>query len=171
MKEARRQRERQLVEIVPYRPEHQPAFRRLNVEWITAHWQLEASDLRQLDHPREEILDRGGAILVALYRGAPVGVCALLRSHDPHYDFELAKFAVSPLAQGRGIGLLLGEAAVAEAAKRGARRLFLESNTLLKPALHIYRKLGFRELDTYRPAYARGDIQMELELQTETRNE
>lgn len=171
VKEIRRRREEALVEIVPYRPEHRPAFRRLNAEWITAHWKLESSDLRLLDRPEEEIVGRGGAILVALYDGDPVGVCALLRSHDPHYDFELAKFAVDTRVRGKGIGLMLGRAAVAKAAELGARRLFLESNTLLKPALHIYRKLGFRELETCRPAYSRGDIQMELELSNEIRNE
>ena len=40
-----------------------------------------------------------------------------------------------------------------------------ESNTLLKPAIHTYKKLGFRELAEYHPAYARGDIQMELTLE------
>ena len=47
----------------------------------------------------------------------------------------------------------------------GAKSLFLESNTLLKPAIHTYKKLGFRELAEYHPAYARGDIQMELTLE------
>ena len=40
----------------------------------------------------------------------------------------------------------------------------LESNTLLKPAIHIYKKIGFKELSEYHPAYERGDIQMELTI-------
>jgi transcriptional regulator len=35
---------------------------------------------------------------------------------------------------------------------------------LLKPAIHIYRKIGFKELSEYHPAYERGDIQMELTI-------
>ena len=46
----------------------------------------------------------------------------------------------------------------------GADKLFLESNTRLKPAIALYRKLGFKELPEYHPAYARGDIQMDLDL-------
>lgn len=164
VKEARKARECSEVEIVGYRPEYQPVFRSLNEEWITAHWQMEAHDYEVLDHPQEQILDRGGYIFVGCYRGEPLGVCALCRMDDPVYDFELAKLAVSPRARGKGMGLLLCSAAVEKARELGARKLFLESNTLLKPAIRLYRKLGFRELAEYHPAYARGDIQMELDL-------
>lgn len=164
VKEVRRERERRQIEIIPYEDSHQPLFRALNEAWITTHWRMEEADYKALDHPREYILDRGGEILIARYCGEAVGVCALLKSEDPRYDYELAKYAVSPKAQGHGVGLALGEAAVARAAELGGRRLFLESNTLLKPAIGIYRKLGFRELPEQHPAYARGDIQMELTL-------
>ncbi|MDE5624258.1 MAG: bifunctional helix-turn-helix transcriptional regulator/GNAT family N-acetyltransferase [Alistipes sp.] len=158
----RRERESQEVRIVPYEPCHQPVFRALNVQWITQHWQLEEHDIECLDHPQESILDKGGCIFVALYRGEPVGVCALCRMDDPKYEYELAKLAVSPEVRGKGIGYLLCKAAVDKARSLGARNIFLESNTLLRPAIHTYRKLGFRELAEYHPAYARGDIQMEL---------
>lgn len=161
----KRAREQRSVRIVPYEPCYGLVFRALNEEWITVHWQMEDADHKALDHPQEYILDKGGYIFVALYKEEPVGVCALCRTDDPAYDFELAKYAVSPRVQGLGIGTMLGEAAIAKAAELGAERLFLESNTLLKPAIHIYRKLGFRELPQYRPAYARGDIQMELILE------
>lgn len=164
VREVKRRRERRDIRVVPYESRFQPVFRALNEEWITAHWQLEEADCRVLDHPQEHILDRGGHIFVALYKEEPVGVCALCRMDNPDYDFELAKYAVSPKAQGRGIGTMLCEAAVAKARELGAGRLFLESNTLLGPAIRIYRKLGFRELPEFHTAYARGDIQMELIL-------
>ncbi|MCM1151836.1 MAG: bifunctional helix-turn-helix transcriptional regulator/GNAT family N-acetyltransferase [Alistipes sp.] len=164
VQDAKRAREQRDIRIVAYEPRFRAAFRELNEEWIMAHWQLEEADRKTLEHPQEYILDKGGYIFVALDKEEPVGVCALCRMEDPHYDYELAKYAVSPRAQGRGIGTLLGEAAIAKATALGAARLFLESNTLLRPAIHIYRKLGFRELRDIRPSYARGDIQMELEL-------
>lgn len=162
VREARKTRESHEVQIVPYAPCYQPAFRSLNEQWITQHWQLEEHDIECIDHPQESIIDRGGHIFVALYRGEPVGVCALCKMDDPNYDYELAKLAVSPTAQGKGIGTLLCKAVIDKARELGARNLFLESNTLLKPAIHTYKKLGFRELAEYHPAYARGDIQMEL---------
>lgn len=35
--------------------------------------------------------------------------------NDGRYDFELAKMAISPKAQGKNIGFLLGQAAVSKA--------------------------------------------------------
>ena len=164
VKEIRKARESREVRIVPYESSHRPVFRALNEQWITQHWQLEEHDLECLDRPQESIIDRGGHIFVALYRGEPVGVCALCKTDDPRYDYELAKLAVSPDVRGKGIGYLLCRAAVDKARSLGAKSLFLESNTLLKPAIRTYKKLGFRELAEYHPAYARGDIQMELTL-------
>lgn len=165
VKESRKARESREVKVVAYEPEYHSAFRSLNEEWITAHWQLEEHDIEVLDHPKEQILDRGGYIFVGCYHDEPLGVCALCKMDDPVYDYELAKLAVSPHAQGKGIGLALCRTAIEKAREQGAKKLFLESNTLLKPAIHLYQKLGFRELAEYHPAYARGDIQMELDIQ------
>lgn len=164
VKEARKIREKADVAVIPYEPCHKELFKSLNEDWITRHWQIEPHDLDYLDHPQEYIIDKGGFIFVAIYKGKPVGVCALCKMDDPLYDYELAKLAVSPKAQGKGIGLLLCETAIGKAKELGAKRLFLESNTLLKTAIHIYRKLGFKELSEYHPAYERGDIQMELSI-------
>lgn len=152
------------VRIVPYERKYRPAFRALNERWITSHWQLEAHDLEILDDPQSYVLDKGGFIFVALDESVPVGVCALLRMDDSTYDYELAKLAVDPCAQGKGIGSLLCKAAVARARTLGASKIFLESNTMLASAIRLYRRLGFRELREFHPAYARGDIQMELIL-------
>lgn len=162
VKEARKTREADNIKIISYEPHHQPVFRRLNEQWITQHWQLEEHDIECFDNPKESILDKGGHIFVATYNDEPVGVCALCKMDDPVYEYELAKLAVSPRMQGKGIGYLLCKAVVDKARTLGANNLFLESNTLLKPAIHTYRKLGFRELAEYHPSYARGDIQMEL---------
>ena len=134
-------RESHEVQIVPYAPCYQPAFRSLNEQWITQHWQLEEHDIESVSTVRREsIIDRGGPIFVALYRGEPVGVCALCKMNDPNYDYELAKLAVSPTAQGKGISTLLCKAVIDKARELGAKTLFLESNTLLKPAIHTYKK-------------------------------
>ena len=162
VKEVRRSREMREVRIIPYRPCHRSVFRSLNEQWITQYWQLEEHDIECIDHPQESIIDKGGHIFVATYRDEPVGVCALCRMDDPKYEYELAKLAVSPDVRGKGIGYLLCKAATDKARSLGAKSIFLESNTLLKPAIRTYKKLGFRELDEYHPFYERGDIQMEL---------
>lgn len=164
VREVKKARESKSIAIVPYEPRYQPVFRSLNEEWITAHWQMEKSDYKALDHPQEYILDKGGYIFVALDAGEPVGVCALCKLDDPDYDYELAKLAVSPKAQGKGIGILLGETVIRKAMELGAQKIFLESNTILEPAIHLYRKLGFQELKGHHLSYARGNIQMKLTL-------
>ena len=129
VKETRKMREKEDIAIIPYQPYHNELFKSLNEQWITQHWEVEPHDLELLDHPKECIIDKGGFIFVATYKGKPVGVCALCKMEDPVYDYELAKFAVSPKAQGKGIGILLCEAVVNKAKELGAKKLFLESNT------------------------------------------
>ena len=68
VKEAKKERESKDIKIVPYEPCYQSAFRTLNEEWITAYFRMEEADYKALDHPKEYILDKGGAILVALYK-------------------------------------------------------------------------------------------------------
>lgn len=153
------------VRIIEYSAEYQSIFRHLNVDWITQHWQLEESDLCIFDDPQSTIIDCGGQIFIALLDEVAVGCCALIRSEGCAYDYELAKLAVSPKAQGHGIGRMLCQRAIDEAHSRGGKILFLESNRLLLPALHLYSELGFVELPTMYPGlHSRGDIQMELRL-------
>ena len=78
--------------------------------------------------------------------------------------FELVKMGVSPLAQGKGIGFLLGQACIEKARALGAEKIYLESNTRLKPAISLYHKLGFRKVAGPPSPYERCNIQMELKL-------
>ncbi|MEE4284401.1 MAG: GNAT family N-acetyltransferase [Pseudomonadales bacterium] len=147
--------------IVEFTPKYSEAFKRLNVEWITQHWKLEAADEKTLDRPTEHVIDKGGAILIALHQNNPVGSVALIPYDNS--TLELAKMAVSPEIQGKGIGLMLGEAALERASRMGAARVYLESNTILGPALSLYQKLGFSYLEsaTENSPYARCNVRME----------
>lgn len=160
----RKRRESKDIEIVPYAPRYREAFKSLNEEWIKKYFHMEESDSKALGNPEENILKKGGHIFVALYKGSPAGVCALCKMDDPVYNYELSKLAVSPAAQGRGIGVLLGKAAIGKAEELGAEKLYLESNTILEPAIHIYRKLGFKKIAGRETEYQRCNIQMELLL-------
>jgi DNA-binding MarR family transcriptional regulator/GNAT superfamily N-acetyltransferase len=156
-------RESAAVKIVPYQPKYQKAFRDLNEEWITTYFKMEKPDYDALDHPKKYILERGGFIFVALSGDKPVGVCALIKRDDLK-AYELAKMAVSPEARGKNIGYLLGKAVIEKAQALKADRLFLESNTILKPAINLYLKLGFQKIVGPPTPYERCNIQMELKL-------
>ena len=164
VQEQKKIRESQKVQVVEYAPQYQSAFRALNEEWISSYFEMEEADYKALDNPEEYILNKGGKIVVALYDGEPLGVCALIKMEDPDYDFEMAKMAVSPKAQGKNIGWLLGQAIIKEAEKLGASKIFLESNTILKPAINLYYKMGFQKISGRPTPYKRANIQMELLL-------
>jgi DNA-binding MarR family transcriptional regulator/GNAT superfamily N-acetyltransferase len=164
VQEQKKERESRNVQIVDYQPAYQQAFKDLNVEWISTYFKMEAADYKALDNPQGYILDNGGHILVALYDGVPVGVCALIKMKDDRYDYELAKMAVSPAAQGKNIGWLLGSAILDKARSLGATKIYLESNTILKPAINLYHKLGFERVVGHPSPYERCNIQMERSL-------
>ena len=164
VQENKKLRESAKVAIVDYKPEYQVAFRALNQEWISTYFKMEETDYKALDNPQDYILNKGGSILVALYDDEPIGVCALIKMEDPDYEFELAKMAVSPRAQGKNVGWLLGQAIIKKAAEAGAKKIYLESNTILKPAINLYHKLGFQKVGGRPTPYERANIQMELIL-------
>ncbi len=148
------------IQIIHYTPEYRHAFKALNEAWIRQYFKMEEADYKSLDHPESYIIDKGGAILVATLEGEAVGVCALIKMDDPNYDYELAKMAVSPKVQGKGIGKRLAKAVLAHAKTLGAKKVYLESNTILAPAINLYRKLGFQEIQGYESPYERSNIQM-----------
>jgi ribosomal protein S18 acetylase RimI-like enzyme len=160
---------RDQVRIVPYHPAsagHKAAFRDLNLAWIEAHFTVEARDRHELEDPDAHILAAGGLIFVAeadtLRKTEVIGTCALLA--EPDGSFELAKMAVSEAARGRGAGRALAEAAVEAARARGAPRVDLLSNTVLGPAISLYRALGFVEVPLPETDYQRANIKMVLDL-------
>jgi ribosomal protein S18 acetylase RimI-like enzyme len=151
-----------VISIVPYDACYKNEFKRLNEAWISEYFEMEETDHKVLDHPEQYIIDSGGEILFALDRDTVAGTCALIRMVDGPFDFELAKMAVDPMFRGRGIGQQLGAAIIARARSLGAKAIFLESNTILAPAISLYRKLGFVETERQHTPYARGNIHMVL---------
>ncbi|MBI1339224.1 GNAT family N-acetyltransferase [bacterium] len=154
-----------VITIVPYRDEHAQIWRTLNEAWISRFFVLEAKDRETLDNPRGVILDKGGRILIALLDGVPVGCVGLARMADG--GFELCKMAVDSAAQGLGVGRRLVEASILLASSLDAPRLYLETNSGLGPAIHIYRSAGFVDLPPQETPYKRCDIWMERRLRRE----
>ncbi|MHA7056089.1 bifunctional helix-turn-helix transcriptional regulator/GNAT family N-acetyltransferase [Aquimarina sp. M1] len=160
--EQKKIRESKNIAVVHYKKEHLNDFRKLNEQWITTYFEMEDADRNALNDPENYILKNGGEILVAVENDTVLGVCALVKIQDEKYDYELAKMAVSPKAQGKGIGTLLGESIINKAKELGAKRIYLESNTILTSALSLYEKLGFQKISGHDTPYKRCNIQMEL---------
>lgn len=152
------------VKIHTYQPAYAKDFKRLNYEWLLMYFRIEAEDVKILESPQSYVIDRGGQIFFALLDGIVVGTVSLLEVDQA--TFELAKMAVSPMYKGKKIGQKLMDAAVEYAKTAGKKRLFLESNRKLIPALRLYEKVGFREVPiTQETPYVRADIHMEMELE------
>lgn len=164
VRKAKKIRESKKIKIVPYESQHKQFFFDVNEEWISQYFKMEAADYKALQNPKDYIIDNGGAILVALYEDEPVGVCALIKMDHAEYGYELAKMGVLPKMHGKGIGWILGKACAEKARTMGAKKIYLESNTVLTPAITLYHKLGFKKVKGLDTPYERCNIKMSLSL-------
>jgi ribosomal protein S18 acetylase RimI-like enzyme len=150
------------VSIYINRLEDLPDFCALNREWILKYFTLEASDLELFENPAQIIAD-GGYVVTLHLHDQVVGCCALLRHANDRY--ELAKMAVAPSFQGRGLANSLILAVIELARSIGARAIELQTNSILEPALALYRKHGFVVVDSPEPSkYSRTNVFMVLDL-------
>ena len=159
-----------MIKIITYQPKYKDDFIRLNKQWIETWFKLEQSDLDTFAHIDDSIIVQGGQIFLAADDNGQVVGCCALKPHPESNCHELAKMAVSPEAQGKGIGRKLGEALLDYARSHGMKRIFLEGNTRLEASIALYRKLGFKEIPLKGNAYERCDILMELRLENKTPN-
>jgi mannose-6-phosphate isomerase-like protein (cupin superfamily)/predicted GNAT family N-acyltransferase len=150
------------IEIVEYTEDLKQHIRDLNVEWLEKYFRVEENDKIQLADPSGEIIEKGGFIYYARHNGEIVGTASLLKIDDQHY--ELGKMAVTDRVQGLGIGNILMEFCLQTAREKGFSTLVLYSNTLLGPAIHLYRKYGFYEIPLEPGHYERANIKMEKVL-------
>jgi len=177
---------RQDILLRSFQPGDEKAFRALNEQWIAKFFRIEDKDRETLGDPVGKILNNGGHIFMACDAERPVGTCALIalepeifeiaRMPDGVYEvagkrapgvYEVAKMAVEESHRGAGIGRAVLEYAIAEAARLGAHRLYLETNDRLVNAIHLYESVGFRHLDPRRvkpSPYARANVFMEMLL-------
>jgi GNAT superfamily N-acetyltransferase len=153
----------QEVQIVPYREEYAGDFARLNFAWLEGYALLEDADRKYLEDPQTHILDGGGEIFFALSRARVIATCAAIWHN--HETIELAKLAVSPSEQGRGLGRRMSETVIQFARQAGARKIILLSSTKLVAALRLYESLGFHyALAPTDVNYETADVYMEMEF-------
>lgn len=155
------------VTLIPFTMAHRNAFRDLNLEWLSTFFEVEPYDEEQLSQP-ERILESGGEIFMAELNGSSgpeiVGTGALYFQGNGLY--EISKMAVRPDIRGMGIGARLMERMIQRFRERGGKRLWLQTNRKLGPALKLYRRYGFVEFTpTEKSKYARANVFMEWQLQ------
>lgn len=104
-----------------------------------------------------------GRLLLAEYEGQLAG-CVAMHAWEPGIC-EMKRLYLRPSFRGKGLGRVLAEAIIAEARNVGYQRMRLDTiEPIMKDAVEMYRKLGFREIAPYRPNPIAGAMYMELEL-------
>lgn len=151
--------------IVEFVPEHAEVFKALNLAWVEAEYSVEPEDIESLSNPIDYFLRPGGFIFLARVGKEYLGTAAL-RKVDEN-TFELCKMCVAEKARGLQIGKKLLDHALAKARMLGTAKVTLETSHKAKAAISLYRKAGFEHRPyppDHPPAFARGDVWMELEL-------
>jgi|GEM_PF-115074 len=154
----------QSIEFVPYSRELAPYFEKLNRVWIEQFFYMEEFDKQVLEQPETYILNPGGYILFIKYDGVIAGTVALMPIDDE--TVEMTKLGVDESLRGKKLGWLLSKRIMEQAAAQGYKKMVLYSNTVLEPAINMYRKLGFKEIKPEGGVhYERCNIIMEIELE------
>lgn len=105
----------------------------------------------------------GGRLLLAEYEGQAAG-CVALHVLEPGIC-EMKRLYLRPTHRGKGLGRKLAEAVIHEARVIGYKRMRLDTvEPVMKDAVGLYRRLGFREIASYRANPQPGTLYMELEL-------
>jgi GNAT superfamily N-acetyltransferase len=104
-----------------------------------------------------------GRLLLADYGGQLAG-CVALHPLDPTIC-EMKRLYLRPNFRGKGLGRALADRIIAEARHIGYHRMRLDTvEPVMKDAVAMYRKLGFKEIAAYCPNPMSGVIYMELIL-------
>ncbi len=151
------------MRIIEYRDELSTEFHDINAEWIEAMFVMEDVDRHVLQHPRETIIDTGGAILFVEADGLGIVGAGALRWARPG-QLELTKMGVRESARSLKAGELLLNALIDRARGMQPDRLFLLTNWQCGAAIHLYAKCGFQHdaqlLAEARHHYDRCDVAM-----------
>lgn len=149
------------TKIIGWADKYHQAFIDLSVEWLEKYVSVEPTDLEILHHPYESVLNNGGEIFFALIDDEVVGTVAMIRIYN---GFELAKLAVTERHKGKKIGNLLMQRCITFAKEKGVDKVILYTNHKLVPAICLYKKFGFCEVDIGCNKYIESDMKMELKI-------
>lgn len=150
------------IEIIKFSDEYSKYFTALNIAWLQKYFVVEPIDHEILTEPKKFILDQGGFIFFAKAGDQIAGTFALTKISETVY--ELAKMAVDEGFQGKKIGNKMLEFCIEEGKRLKADKIILFSNKKLEPAIHLYKKFGFKEVPLGNSEYQRANIKMEVNI-------
>lgn len=150
------------ISIIPYNDNLAGYFTELNLAWVKKYFVVEPKDEEVLGDPKKFIIEKGGYIFFAKIGDEIAGTFALVKIEDG--VFELSKMAVSEEHHGKKIGNKMIEFCLEKGKELKAKKIILFSNTILQPAIYLYKKYGFKEIPLNNSEYKRSNIKMEIDL-------
>jgi tryptophan synthase alpha chain len=153
---------KEAIQVIPFDASLASYFTNLNLAWIRKYFTVEPKDEEVLGFPKEHIIDKGGHIFFARINDEIAGTFALVKVEEG--VFELSKMGVSEEHQGKKVGNKMLEFCLQKAKELQAKKVILYSNTILNPAIHLYKKYGFKQVPLEHSEYIRSNIKMEIDI-------
>ncbi len=123
-------------------------------------------DIQNYSEEMEHLEKKYGLLdgrLYLAYCDEELAGCIGLRKMDSQ-NCEMKRLYVRPAFRGRKIGNLLVEKIIDDAKKIGYSYMLLDTLPFLKSAIHMYKKYGFYEINSYNDSPMNTSIYMKLNL-------
>lgn len=147
------------MKVIPFEEKYRQDFIDFNKDWIVSNFGfLEEYDIETFERIDEE-MKAGAMIFFAVENDIALATCMAMPMEGE--TWEICKLGSNKNVPHKGAGSAVFETSMKWALEHGAKRLFILSNSKLAPALHIYKKYGFKEIKLDDYEYARGDIAFE----------
>ena len=148
-------------QIKKYEDRYHHQFREISLNWLHKYNLYEKADDDLLDNPKKYI-DKGSLIFLAHFNDKVVGTISLIPIDN--YNYEILKLGVVEGYKGLGIGAKLMQVCIDICIEKNVKTITLESSSLLKSALKLYEKLGFKHIEIVDAHFESADVKMELKL-------
>lgn len=148
------------MEIIEYDRKYRKDFVELNTAWLERFYMVEPVDRDTMERV-EELVENGAMVYFAIENGKVLATCMAMPLEDNVW--EICKLAATGQYTGTGAGSAVFHSCMEYAIAKGAKKLSLISCRSLKPAIHIYKKFGFKEVPLNKEYWGaeKADIEME----------
>ena len=131
------------IKLISSHEKYKKDFVELNLVWIKKSFKVKSQDLKMLNDV-EDFLAKGAAVYFAVEQEKAIATCMAVPRNE--HVWEICKLATDEHYMGKGAGFAVLRACMDYAKEHGAKKLMIVSNTILSAAMHLYAKVGFKEV-------------------------